>query len=177
MAGVVGMPYIACRHSGTMFGLPEPHGVTARASTSPVSSRLVQDSRIGEWLTVRGNLLRHRRSGSCQTRTREAEEWHARGRWVDVVDVRLDVSGERVFEGADGLAAGVCVREERVVGEQERVCLADGDVDGEPVTRRRGVSGIQPVVVQPGRNSGHAVGRRRNQRRDLKEQIRSTWLS
>lgn len=90
---------------------------------------------------------------------------------MDAGDVRLDVGGERVFERADGLASAILVLEKRVVGTQERVRLSDGDVDGEPVARWRGVGGTQAMLLQPGRHTCHSVRRRCDQGSDLEGQL------
>ena len=87
--------------------------------------------------------------------------------------MRLDVGGERVLKRADGLATGIVVLEERVICEKERVCLSYGNVDREPVARRRGVGGIQAVFVQPSRHSRYAVRCGRHQGRDLEEHLGS----
>ena len=83
-----------------------------------------------------------------------------RHRGVDKVEVALELSRDRVREGADGLEARVLVLEDGEVGVEELVGLADGDLEREPVTGGRDGLGGDAVLLQPGVDSVDAVLRR-----------------
>lgn len=78
-------------------------------------------------------------------------------RWVDKVEMALQLSGDGVRERARELLAGLCVLEDGEVGVEERVCLADRDGEGEPVTSGGDCLGFDVVRRQELIDEGYGV--------------------
>lgn len=77
-------------------------------------------------------------------------------RRVDELDVLGKVRGHRVRHGDDALGAGVLVLEDVELCVEDVVRLADGEVEGEPVTRWRDGRGRDIVLLE---ESVHRVQR------------------
>ncbi len=69
--------------------------------------------------------------------------------WVDEVHVTLQALGERVRQRADELFVGVLVCEGCEICVKQAICLANGNVDADPVACRGDRGRVQPVLLQP----------------------------
>ena len=86
---------------------------------------------------------------------------------MDEVEVALKVGRNRVGERADRCLSGASVEELREVSVEERVRLADGDGEAEPVAGRRCLLSDDVVLLQPLLYSGDCLRFRRYEALDL----------
>lgn len=70
----------------------------------------------------------------------------------------LQLSGDRVRQGPDGLEAGLVVGEHGEVGVEELVGLADGHLERQPVAGGRDGLRSETVLGEPGVDSGDRRG-------------------
>lgn len=133
---VAGIWYSACRHAG-VIALLQLAGTAA-----PLLGCGGPTASTGE-----------RRMGPANLTTREMSSPSGRRdirrRRVHGPDVRLELGGHRVLERAHGLLAALGVREDGELGVEERVRLAHGHAERDPVARGRDVPRVDAVRAQP----------------------------